>query len=80
MAYAPKVQCAVNVTTKDINGNSIAKQYNNVFAITFDYAKGMVTIQDDVQGYFTFSLFALANLIYTSVTTSSPPVHTATIS
>ena len=80
MAFTPRVQTSITITSKDINGNSIAKTFNNVLALNLDYAKGMLNVVDDVQGSLYFSLAAVATVTYTAVTSVSPVVHTVTIS
>ena len=67
MPTNPAINATVSITAKDINGNNIAKQFNAVSSMTFDYNKGMVSIVD-VTGKFYFSLLAITSLTYTVVT------------
>ena len=64
MPLAPAITTAVTITAVDINGNSIAKQFNAVSALNFDYFKGMVNVVD-VTGSFYFSLTVITSLTYT---------------
>jgi hypothetical protein len=66
MANAPLLLATVNITVKDINGNSVAKQFNAVTSLHFDYNKGMVNIID-VTGQFYFTLTTITTLTYTVV-------------
>ncbi len=66
MPTTPAITATVKITAKDINGNNIAKQFNSVSSLYFDYAKGMVSIID-VTGQFYFSLTAITALTYTIV-------------
>ena len=68
MPLAPAIAASVNITAVDINGNSIAKQFNAVSALNFDYFKGMVNVVD-VTGSFYFSLMTITTLTYTVVGT-----------
>jgi len=67
MPTTPAINATVKVTVKDINGGNIAKQYNAVSHLHFDYAKGMVNIID-VTGQFYFTLATITTLTYTVVT------------
>lgn len=66
MPTTPAITATVKVTAKDINGNNIAKQFNSVSALYFDYVKGMVSVVD-VTGQFYFPLTAITTLTYTVV-------------
>lgn len=66
MPSTPAINATVKITSVDINGNSVAKQFNSVSALSFDYAKGMVKITD-VTGEFYFSLTVVTTLTYTVV-------------
>lgn len=67
MPSTPAINATVNITVKDINNNSVAKQFNRVTGLNFDYFKGMVNIID-VTGSFFFPLNTLTTLTYTIVT------------
>lgn len=54
----------VTITAKDINNNNVAKVFNAVAYLSFDYVKGMVSILD-VTGNFYFPLLPLTTLTYT---------------
>lgn len=56
---------ALNATVK-ITVNSVAKQFNAVSALQFDYAKGMVRVTD-ATGEFYFTLLTITTLTYTVV-------------
>lgn len=64
MANQPVIVGTVKVTAKDVNGNNIAKQYNSVYSLTFDYNRGMVMVVD-VTGSFYFPLTPMTTLTYT---------------
>jgi hypothetical protein len=64
MATTPALNATVRITAKDINGGNIAKQFNNVSKLQFDYARGMVRVTD-ATGEFYFSLTAITTLTYT---------------
>ena len=66
MANAPIITATVKVTAKDINGNNVAKQYNQVKGIVFDYNDATVNIID-VTGSFYFPLTPLTTFTYTIV-------------
>jgi len=67
MPTTPAITATVKVTAKDINGNNIAKQFNNVGSLQFDYVKGIVQVTDLNQGQFYFSLLLVTTLTYTVV-------------
>ena len=64
MPTTPAITATVKITVKDINNNSVAKQFNNVSELRFDYAKGMVRITDTT-GEFYFTLLTITTLTYT---------------
>lgn len=64
MANQPLILATVKVTAKDINGNNIAKQFNQVKYMNFDYNDGTVNIVD-VTGSFYFPLSPLTTFTYT---------------
>lgn len=78
MANTPLVNARVNITAKDVNGNNIAKQFNSVLALNFDYIKGMVNVVD-ATGSFYFSLTAITTLTYT-ITTGLNGTHSVVTS
>lgn len=55
MANVPALNAVVTVTSLSLAGDSVAKQYNAVSAVNFDYAVGKVNIVD-VTGSFYFPL------------------------
>ena len=67
MPNMPLIKSTVNVTAKDVNGGNVAKQFNNVTGIHFDYNTGMVNIVD-ATGSFYFPLTPMTTLTYTIVT------------
>ena len=64
MPSVPAIAATVKITVKDINGNSVAKQFNDVSRLTFDYNTGKVRIID-VTGSFYFTLTTITTLTYT---------------
>lgn len=67
MPTTPAINTIVTITARDINNNNIAKTFNSVGSMNFDYNKGMVRIIDLVQGEFFFSLLTITTLTYTVV-------------
>lgn len=67
MANTPLLNAKVNITVKDINGNNVAKQFNNVTNLNFDYNDGSVNIVD-ATGSFNFTLKTETTLTYTIAT------------
>jgi hypothetical protein len=67
MANQPALLATVNITAKDIKGGNVAKQFNQVSSLHYDYAKGMVQVTD-ATGQFYFSLMLITTLTYTIVT------------
>ncbi len=66
MPTTPAINATVKITAKDINAGNIAKQFNSVSELRFDYSKGVVEITD-VSGQFYFSLLLVTTLTYTIV-------------
>ncbi len=64
MANSPLIVATVKVTAKDINGNNVAKQFNAVKQIIFDYTDATVNVVD-VTGSFYFPLTPMTTLTYT---------------
>lgn len=64
MANKPLVTCTVKITAKDINGNNIAKQFNQVNFVNLDYTDATINIQD-VTGSFYFAIGPLTTVTYT---------------
>jgi hypothetical protein len=79
MPLNPAITATVNITVADINGNSVAKQFNDVGQLHFDYDKGMVNIVD-VTGSFYFTLLTITTLTYTVVAGAGAPVTTVIMS
>ena len=67
MPLTPAINTRVNITAADINGNRVPKQYNFVQTLTLDYYKGMVSINDSVQGLVYFPLNLVTSLTCTIV-------------
>jgi hypothetical protein len=67
MANTPLVNGIITITATDINGNRIAKTFNSLAYLNFDYGKGMLNVVDFKQGSFFFSLTAITSLTYTIV-------------
>jgi hypothetical protein len=78
MANQPIIIGTVKVTAKDINGNNIAKQFNSVYSLSFDYNKGMISLVD-VTGQYYFPLIPMTTLTYT-MTPSPSATHTIVMS
>jgi len=66
MPNQPLITATVNITVRDINNNLVAKQFNAVRNINFDYNTGKVNIVD-VTGSFYFSIQTLTTLTYVIV-------------
>jgi len=66
MANAPLIKATFKITAKDLLGNNIAKQFNNVYNVIFDYNDGTVNIVD-ATGSFYFPLGPLTTFTYTIV-------------
>ena len=66
MANTPLITATVKITVKDINGNSVAKQFNQVTGMNFDYNDGSVNIID-ATGSFYFTIKTITSLTYTIV-------------
>jgi hypothetical protein len=64
MANQPLIRGTAKVTAKDINNNSVAKQFNSVYYIHFDYNDGTVNIVD-ATGSFYFPLGPMTTVTYT---------------
>lgn len=67
MPNSPILLATVKITAKDINGNNVAKQFNSVRQLIFDYTDATVNIVD-VTGSFYFSLSLITTLTYTITT------------
>lgn len=67
MPNTPLITCTVKITVKDINNNSVAKQFNSVYGLNFDFNDGTVNIID-ISGSFYFTLKTITSLTYTIVT------------
>ncbi len=66
MANTPLINATVKITVKDINGNSVAKQFNFVTQMHFDFSDGTINIVD-VTGSFYFTLLTITSFTYTIV-------------
>jgi hypothetical protein len=68
MANTSIINAIVKITSKDINGNNVAKQFNQVSTLHFDYsdATPMINIID-VTGSFYFPILPLTTVTYTIV-------------
>ncbi len=78
MPNVPYINATVKITVKDINGNSVAKQFNQVNYMNFDYADGSVEIVD-VTGSFQFTIKTITTFTYT-ITTGITGVHQVVMS
>lgn len=78
MPNVPLLNATVKITCKDINNNSVAKQFNTVTAIHIDYNDGTINIVDKT-GSFYFPLLAATTFTYT-ITTGIGGVQTIVIS
>jgi len=66
MANVPLLNATVKITAKDINGNNIAKQFNSVNYLNFDYEKATVNVVDTT-GSFYFAINPISSFTYTIV-------------
>ena len=64
MANMPVIQATCKVTCKDINNNSVAKQFNSVTDIDFDFATGRLNVVD-ATGSFYFPLKSVTTTTFT---------------
>jgi hypothetical protein len=64
VANQPAILANVKITADDVNGNNVAKQFNAVGSVTFDFNKGQVNIVDQT-GSFYFSAGDLGTVTYT---------------
>lgn len=78
MPNTPLLNATVKITCKDINNNSVAKQFNAVRGINIDYNDGTINIID-VTGSFYFTLLTATTFTYT-ITTGIGGVQTIVIS
>lgn len=78
MPNQPLITGTVKVTAKDVNGNNVAKQFNAVTGLSFDYNKGMVQVTD-ATGSFYFPLTPMTTLTYT-ITTGLAGSHVVVMS
>lgn len=65
MPTTPAITTTVKITARDINGNNVAKTFNSVNTLSFDYIKGMVNIVDLIQGSFYFPITPLTTITHT---------------
>lgn len=75
MAKDLAIFATVKITAKDVNGNNVAKQFNSVRRLDFDYIDGTVNIVD-VTGSFYFTIALITTFTYTIAGTS----HTVVMS
>lgn len=78
MANVPLIQARVNITARDMNGNNVAKQFNSVMGMNFDYNDGTINIID-ATGSFYFNLKLVTTLTYT-ITTGVTGLHNVVMS
>lgn len=76
MANPAKITGVVTITVKDINNNSVAKTFNDVITLSFDFFNGKVNIVDTDQGSFYFSILLITTVTYTINGTTSTLVMT----
>lgn len=74
----PLLNATVKVTARDINNNNIAKQFNAVTMLNFDYNDGTVQVID-ATGSFYFGIRAITTLTYV-ITPGIAGVHTVVMS
>jgi hypothetical protein len=67
MAYVPVINAIATVTARDLLNNNIAKQFNAVHSISFDFDKGMVNVVD-ATGSFFFPISPMTSIVDTIVT------------
>ena len=81
MPLTPAITTTVKITAKDINGNSTAEQFNNVYRLIQDYTKGTINIVD-ATGSFYFPLIPATSFSHTIVAASGglAPSHIIVIS
>ena len=65
MANTPLIFARVTITVKDINNNSVAKTFNSVLNMNFDYNDATVMILDQQQGSFYFGISKITTVTYT---------------
>ena len=73
MPSTPAIITTVTITSKSLDGISVAKTFNNVIGLSFDYFKGMINLIDSVQGQFYFPLIPV------TIATSTIAGNTTTI-
>jgi hypothetical protein len=78
MPNAPLLAATVRITVRDINNNNVAKQFNSVSYLDFDYVDGTVRIVD-ATGSFIFTLKTITTLTYT-ITTGLAGQHAVVMS
>ncbi len=78
MPNMPLILCTVKVTARDLNNNNVAKQFNQVREIDFDYNDGTVRVFD-ATGTFYFPLTPMTTLTYT-ITTGLAGSHVVVMS
>ena len=66
MANTQIITTTVKITARDVNGNNVAKQFNQVVSLHFDYADSTPIINIvDVTGSFYFPILPLSAVTYT---------------
>lgn len=78
MPINPRLIATVKITVKDINGNNVAKQFNSVYNLIFDYNDATVNIVD-ASGSFYFPLSTITSFTYT-ITTGTAGSHVIVMS
>lgn len=71
MPLNPAIDTRVSITSIGLSGDSVAKAFNTVLAMNFDYAKGMVNIVDSRQGSFYFPLIPVTTITITIAGTTT---------
>ena len=67
MANAPLINVRVTVTARDLLNNNVAKQFNSVKAVNYDFNDGTVNVVD-ATGSFYFQLKPITTITVTVVT------------
>lgn len=67
----PAIDTRLTITSKTINGDSVAVTFNKVISLHFDYFKGMVSLIDSEQGEFYFGLVLVTSAVITIAGTTT---------
>lgn len=62
MPLAPAINTQVTITSRSLAGDNVAKVFNKVIGLNYDYFKGMVNVVDAEQGSFYFPLIPVTTI------------------